>query len=592
MTIQGSAEGVVGLHAQGSKKCNEMMEKVHYVQDSGGRIIFATGTPLTNSLTDLFILQMYLQPETLRCCGIEYFSEWITAFGERDASFEIDVDGQNFRIKYRYSKFHNLPELMALFSDVCDFYQPPEDERLPDFKGSTDVLVEKNELQEMYIEDIARRTENIHAGLVKRKDDNLLKVTVDGRKCALDMRLIDPEFKEETEKSRIEMCAQKVFENYEQFPGTSQIVFCDSSTPKKTFNVYDELKKCLVKRGVPSEDVVFIHEGTTEKKRRKLLEDLNIGKIRIMAGSTQKLGIGVNVQKNLLAVHHLDIPWRPSDMVQREGRLIRQGNQNQEVFVYRYITEGSFDSYSWQLLESKQRFISSFLEGTLDESHRSDSDIADTVLSYAEAKALAIGNPLIRKRVETSNQLERLRISQGQRRRQLLEFRRMDGTIQDDIRKREELIRRTRRDLDFYRKHREKLPRNERLEFGEELLEALRDNISRPSERFFDWYQNFRVMLPAQMTLEHPYIILTRQEEDGTSYTIQMKDAAAAGVSRKIDYALVHLPDTLHEHQEKLEALRRQLLEVRKELIDGNPYDEMVEKTAEELKEIDKKLNI
>ncbi len=590
VTVKGTAENIVGFHTTGSRKCDAMLEKVRFVQNSGGRIIFATGTPLTNSLTDLYVLQLYLQPEDLKSCGIEYFSEWITVFGEMDEAFEIDVDGQNFRVRSRYSRFHNLPELMALFSSVCDFYQVSDDNRLPVFRGYTDVLIKRNELQRMFIEDIGRRTEEIHLGQADRKKDNLLLVTVDGRKCALDMRLVDPEFWEESEEeSRIDACAAKVFENYVKYPGTSQIVFCDSSTPKKTFNIYDELKNVLVKKGAAPEDVVFIHEGTTEQKRRKLLEDMNSGKIRIMLGSTQKLGTGVNVQRNLLAVHHLDIPWRPSDVVQREGRLIRQGNQNPEVFIYRYITEGSFDSYSWQILENKQKFISSFLEGTMDEVHRSESDIADTVLSYAEAKALAIGNPLIRKRVEVSNHLERLRIAQKQRRRQLLELRSMESSLCEEIQKREETIRLTKKDLDFCLVHRERVPEEERTAFGEELLEALKDNDSRPSERFFAEYQGFKVLLPARMDPQRPHIILTRQK-DGRNYTVQMGDARTAGVSRRIDYVLTHLPETLRRHEKKLRALRRQLLEVREELKKGNAYDAQTEAVMNELDAIDEEL--
>ncbi len=278
-------------------------------------------------------------------------------------------------------------------------------------------------------------------------------------------------------------------------------------------------------------------------------------------------------------------------MVQREGRLIRQGNQNPEVFIYRYITEGSFDSYSWQLLESKQKFISSFLEGTMDESHRSDSDIADTVLSYAEAKALAIGDSLIKTRVETANRLERLRIAQRQRRKRLLEMRDMERAVRMEIKKNEELILCTRNDINFYRTHRKRMSEAERRSFGEELLAALADNVGRPSERLFDWYQKFQVLLPAWMPAESPSIILIRQQ-GGARYTVRIKGASASGISRRIDQMLVRLPGALQRRKERLALLYRQLDEVRKELSVGNPYDEMTEKTAGELKEIDRRLHL
>ena len=392
--IRTKADSVVGLGNGTSKKCREMLEKAHYVS----RLIFATGTPLTNSLADLFTFQTYLQPELLAYHNIDTFDTWVSTFGQRETTIECDVDANStsLRTMTRFSSFHNLGELMSLFSQVCDFYHMPEDEAgLPTFNGYTDVCVPKNEVQHEYIRSLSERTERIRNKEVKRTEDNLLKVTVDGRMAALDIRLVDTDriyFGEQ--ESKIDVCAKQVADVLEKHPESVQIVFSDIGTPKDGFNVYDELTRALVKNGQDKSKIAYVHDATTDSARAKLFADMNEGKLKVVIGSTQKLGVGVNVQEKLVAIHHLSVPWRPADMVQREGRILRKGNTSEEVYIYRYITEGSFDAYSWQLLENKQRFISSFLSGT--SATRDMGDIADTVLTYAEVKALAIGNPLIK----------------------------------------------------------------------------------------------------------------------------------------------------------------------------------------------------
>lgn len=591
ISLKSRTGNIVGMHARGSRKCDEMFEKVHWVQRQGGRIVFATGTPLTNSLADLYVLQLYLQKEEMELCGISKFNEWITTFCEQDTSFEIDVDSQNFRFITRFSRFHNLTELMSMFSSVCDFYHSgKEDFLLPDFDGYEDIVVEKSKKQAEYIRGLAKRTEDIRAHMVNRKEDNLLKVTTDGRKCALDFRLVAEKEQACTEDNKTTACAKKIVDICRLYPDTSQIVFCDCSTPKAQFNIYDELKKQLLNFGLAKEDVVFIHDGTTESKRRKLLQDLNDGRIRVMVGSTVKLGIGVNVQENLIAIHHLDVPWRPSDMVQREGRLIRQGNKNKQVFIYRYVTEGSFDSYTWQLLENKQKFISSFLSGTLDPTHREEGDIADTVLNYAEIKALAIGNPLIRKRVEVSNHLEHLRIAQRQRRKQLAELQDLMYSLPNKMRKQRELAMIVSADEVFYKKHKVSMSRNEREEFGAELLAALAGNVMQEKERVFDWYQEFDVVLPEYMPADRPHVILRR--EGGGSYMVKMGGGSAIGCSRRLDHILNGFPAIREKHMNELKALKRQLKEAETELEKGNPYDELVLQTACKLEQIDNRLKV
>ena len=406
--IETKVDKVLGISSKGSKKCRDMMDKVRLVQkqNNGGGVVMATGTPITNSITDAFVMQKYLQSGELGMLDLQSFDSWVGMFAERVTEFEIDVDTSSYRLATRFAKFHNLPELTALLSSIADFHQVDSSIGIPNFDGYKDALISKTSEFAAYLDDISARAELVRKGIVSRSDDNMLKITTDGRKAALDMRLVEPNTSF-TYQSKVARCAENVFDIYceTQSDKSTQLIFCDSSTPKSGFNVYDEVKRLLIGMGVPSEEIAFIHDAGTESKREKLFSRLRSGNVRILIGSTFKLGLGVNIQNKLIALHHLDVPWRPADMTQREGRILRQGNENKKVYIYRYITEGSFDAYSWQLLETKQRFISGLLSGSLTE--RSGSDIESTVLDYAQVKALAVGNPLIKERVETANELTR-----------------------------------------------------------------------------------------------------------------------------------------------------------------------------------------
>ncbi len=406
ITIASETGRMAGIHTKGSMKCDEMMQKVQFTRSRGGRVIFATGTPLVNSISDVYAIQRYLQPEQLELLHLSGFDEWISTFAKRQAGFEIDVDSQNFRVMTRFSGFHNLPEMSNLFGSVCDFYSGENSGMgLPECAGPIDVVTEKSREQEEYIELLVLRTEMIREKLLDPAEDNLLKVTQDGRMAALDIRLVEKLAAPDQQGTKVYACAKQVYACYLGHPGTAQLVFCDVGTPGKGFNMYAELKELLVEFGIPGREIAFIHDAVSEKAKKRLFADVNQARIRVLVGSTQKLGIGVNVQERLVAIHHLDVPWRPADMTQREGRLIRQGNRNPEVFIYRYITAGTFDAYSWQILENKARFISQFMKNAL--TGREAEDISDTVLTYAEIKALAVGDPLIRTRVEMANRLER-----------------------------------------------------------------------------------------------------------------------------------------------------------------------------------------
>lgn len=590
--IESKADSIVGMHASGSKKCREMLEKVRNVR----RLICATGTPLTNSLSDLFVLQTYLQPEELRFRGIDAFDVWLNTFAERETNYEIDIDAGALRMMTRFSSFHNLTELMSLFSTVCDFHSGDRDSAgKPVFRGYENVTVPKSRSQADYIRYLSDRTERIRSKKVRRKDDNLLSVTTDGRKAAMDIRLLPAEELKEANvewnphdiaRTKVSACADKILELYYRYPGTCQIVFSDLGTPKAGFNLYDDLKAALVRRGIQAGEVAYVHEATSENARARLFAAINQGTVRVIIGSTEKLGVGVNVQERLVALHHLSVPWRPADMVQREGRLLRQGNTCEEVFIFRYITEGSFDSYSWQLLENKQRFISSFLSGT--NGSRSQEDISDTVLSYAEVKALAIGSPLIKKRVETANRLDRARMASRQRQKQLMDLRAVVDGTPEQIHRIEQNYRNVRQDADWYQEKRTVVPMEERMAFGEELIIALEDNVLQDADRTFDNYQGFRVILPANMLPERPYICLRGVSD--ARYPVNMEDVKPLGAPMRLDRVLQDLPKRMQNLHNRILELQAQRREAEKDLNQGNPYQKTIEDLARKLDQIDRQI--
>lgn len=585
--IQTRADSVVGMSGS-SKKCREMLEKAHFVD----RLIFATGTPLTNSLADLFTFQTYLQPATLEYHKINTFDTWVNTFGQRETTIECDVDANSkkMRTMTRFSSFHNLSELMGLFSQVCDFHNLNENEGgLPVFNGYTDVCVPKNEAQRKYIADLSERTDNIRSKQVKRNEDNLLKITTDGRKAALDIRLVDSEYQYNiADISKIDVCADNVFHMYKKYPDSVQIVFSDIGTPKAKFNVYDALASKLVKLGMLRTEIAFVHDATTEAARTKLFNTMNKGQVRVVVGSTQKLGVGVNVQEKLVALHHLSVPWRPADMVQREGRILRKGNTSNEVFIYRYITEGSFDAYSWQLLENKQRFISSFLSGT--SASRDMDDIADAVLTYAEVKALAIGNPLIKRRVEVANRLERIKIVSRSRQKEIQHLQYVVRTMPQEIKRYNELYEIVKADYNFYIKTRGTIANDERNAFGEELIEALKSNAGVAQDRLFDEYQGFDIILPAEMEEEKSYVIIKRKSGGIYRCAMDLENKTPLGVTKSIDAALEHISVVMNNYLNNKNISQKRLDEAKEDIEKGNPHFAEIDRIKQELAEIDTEL--
>lgn len=410
---------VAGINNSESKKATDLFMKISYIlENNGGKgAVFATGTPISNSMGELFAMQKYLQLDRLREMGLEHFDEWASTFGEVVNSFEIAPDGSGFRTKARFAQFFNIPELMTLFKEIADIKTSKMlDLPVPKLKGGdykTIVAPKSNELGE-YVDKLAERSEIIRNGCDPRID-NMLLVTNDGRKAALDLRMIDPNMPD-LPNSKINMAVENIYkvwlENKED--KLTQLVFCDLSTPKNdgTFNVYDDIKNKLIQRGIPEEEIEFIHNAKTNPQKLKLFEDMRNGTKRILIGSTSKMGAGMNVQDKLIALHHLDCPWRPSDIEQREGRILRQGNQNEEVEIYRYVTEGSFDAYSYQLIQTKSTFINQIMANS-NGSGRTAEDLDRDTLTYAEVKALASGNPLILEKFKVENELKQLYLSKS-----------------------------------------------------------------------------------------------------------------------------------------------------------------------------------
>ena len=590
ISLNSHTDGVVGMHIKGSKKCDEMYEKVQFVRNHDGGVIFSTGTPLTNSIADLFVMQSFLQPEQLELLHLNHFDEWISNFATRQTSFEVDVDSQNYRMRTRFSSFHNIPELISLVANICDFYNDDEGQMdLPESETYTDIIVPKSPEQDAYIKSLADRIEKIHQKLVRNTvTDNPLKITHDSRAAALDIRLADPESHPDTESTKTYACAQNVYRLFQLYPNTAQLVFCDLGTPKKGFNIYDELKRLLVEMGIPKSEIAFVHDAGTDAKRRKLFEAVNRASVRVLIGSTSKLGTGVNVQKRLIGIHHLDIPWKPSDIMQREGRLIRQGNENSTVFRFRYITAGTFDAYSWQLLENKQRFISQFMNHTL--ACRDARDIDDAVLTYAEIKALSVGDPLLKTRIDTSNELERVKIHSRQREQEL---KKMDTVIAETPQILEKLKGQKALlalDLAHALANRESLTKEERNAFGEDVLEALTENSFLEADRKFDTLHGCSILLPAGMNPERPFLLI--EGVSGNRYKVDMRDAKTGGCIQRIEYALFHLNESIERIETKIKNAIAQRTNAKAEVRKGNPYASDVLRLTEKLLDIDEQLNL
>lgn len=584
--IETKADNALGITRSGSKKCKDMLDKVRVVQKSGGGVVMATGTPITNSITDAFIMQKYLQNGELGLLDLQNFDSWIGMFAEKSTEFEIDVDTSSYRLATRFSKFHNLPELGTLLASIADFHSVDKQNDIPDFDGYADDNVSKTDELQLYLDDISARADVIRSRGMDPKIDNMLKVTSDGRKAALDLRLVSPNAVFSYESKAVH-CAENVMEIYKRTEKekSAQLIFCDISTPKASFNLYDEMKQLLVKMGADERKIAFVHDAKTEKERNLLFASVQSGEIRILIGSTFKLGLGVNIQNKLCALHHLDVPWRPADMVQREGRIIRQGNENKKIEIYRYITEGSFDAYSWQILENKQRIISNVLSGSVDS--RTCDEIDDAVLDYAEVKALAIGNPLLKERVECANELSRCVTLQRKllEMRSALEIEKLE--IPGKIKRQKELAERAKADSEFIEKNKFIYKNEERAKLREVLFGMLKENELCDSEHTAFLYRGFDIILPTGMLKHKPFVYI----ENNGRYRIEL-GLAKRGILTRIDNFMDNFEKHLAKIGENLEKLKKRKVDIAQELSKDKSYSDKIQSLKDRIEEIDKRLGV
>lgn len=425
--IYSKMSNIAGVPQTKSQKASDMYMKTKYILNNGGGVCFATGTPISNTMAELYNMQRYLQEDTLHESGIFCFDAWAKNFGEVVSSLEISIDGSGFQTRQRFSKFFNIPELMTMFRQVATIQTEGMLKKAleesttgrtnvvpPRYKDGAPkiVAIEPSEELEDYISNVVERTEKIHLGTVDPREDNMLKVTTDSKKASIDLRLIDPDYGN-IPGSKIDVVIDNIFKVYNEYDSdkATQIVFCDSSTPSDRFNVYDEIKNGLMTYGVPEEEIAYIHDAKTEKQKTVLFNKVKSGTVRILLGSTAKLGAGTNVQDRLIAVHHIDVPWRASDIEQRNGRAFRQGNMYDEIYEFRYVTKKSFDAYSWQMIETKASYMNQLLEGTT--ASREIEEDNSSMMSYAEVKAIASGNPLIKEKMEIDNELKKLRMEKN-----------------------------------------------------------------------------------------------------------------------------------------------------------------------------------
>ncbi len=582
ISIRMRSKGIRGISKKGSARCNEMLSKVHFTQRNGRGAVFATATPICNSMSDVFIMQTFLQSGELKFLGLSDFDSWANTFARRENSLELDVDGCSLKSVIRLSHFHNLTELSALFTQVADFYADGSSKY-----SDCDVIDVKvscpPELEE-FIKELSERAEKVRFGEVHRREDNLLKITVAGRMAALDIRTITGHWCDPT-KTKSYRCAQTVYEIWKQTADEklTQIIFCDVSTPQRGFNVYNEVRFQLMKMGVPMRDIAFIHDAATETEKLRLFDRMNRGDIRILIGSTQKLGTGVNVQQKLYAVHHLDIPWRPGDMTQREGRMLREGNECRHMRIYRYVVKRSFDAFSWSILERKQRFITEFMTNNLGD--EAVCDLEEMALSFAEIKALAVGDPLLRRRIETENDLNRMcsiqRAYLAQRRSMEEEVR----SLPDRISRQKHRVRCLKRDAEAVDVTDTPSDKDERKRLGGTVLEMLKGNVMREEERYAFRFMGFDIMLPANMLAEEPCLTISGREK----YTVPMGNDIFGNI-RRLENAVLGLADRAKKAEEVLITMENRVKELEEELEVPNVYADKIEKLKKKLEEYDRQL--
>lgn len=577
---------VAGIGQSEAFKSSDMFMKCRYMDEmTGGKgIVFATGTPVSNSMTELYTMQRYLQYESLKKNNLEHFDSWASTFGETQSAFELSPEGTGYRVKTRFSKFYNLPELMSMFKEVADI-QTADMLNLPTPEAHYEVIKTlPSEEQKEILKSLSERADDVRNRVVEPDEDNMLKITNDGKKLALDQRLINPLLPDNPD-SKVNVCVKNVFSIWDKTREnkSTQLLFSDMSTPKGDgeFNIYDDIREKLVAMGIPKEEIAFIHEANSDKQKDELFAKVRKGEIRILMGSTQKMGAGTNVQNKLIALHDLDVPWRPADLEQRAGRIVRQGNENKEVSIYRYVTENTFDAYLWQTIENKQKFISQIM--TSKTPVRVAEDVDESSLNYAEIKALATGDPKIKEKMDLDNEVTKLKMLEANYKsnRYRLEDK-VAKNYPEEISRTEKLIESVKKDI------LEVEPKAEGEEkftsitiggvkildkklAGERLLEAI-SKVKINESKVIGKYRN--------MDLEVSYNFFTN--EHNFSLNGAAKHSGELGTSvdgniTRLDNALEKMPEKLKRLEEKLFSTKEQLENAKEEL--QKPFEK-----ADELK--------
>lgn len=592
---------VGGIAQTEAQKSSDLFMKCRYLDElTGGKgVIFATGTPISNSMVELYTMQRYLQYSELEKRHLQQFDAWASTFGETVTAIELSPEGTGYRAKTRFAKFFNLPELMALFKEVADI-QTSEMLNLPVPKANYhNVVIEPSEIQKELVKDLSERAEKIRNRMVDSSVDNMLKITNDGRKLALDQRLTN-DMLEDFEHSKVATCADNIYSIWDKTSEdkSAQLVFCDLSTPHNDgkFNVYDDLKTKLIDRGIPEEEIAFIHDANTDARKQELFNKVRRGQVRVLIGSTQKMGAGTNCQDRLIALHDLDCPWRPSDLIQRSGRIIRQGNKNPEVDIYRYVTEGTFDAYLYQLVENKQRFISQIM--TSKTPVRFAEDIDETALSYAEIKALAAGNPDIIEKTELDTQVAKLKLLKQNYLSEKYELE--DKVIKyypNEIKRLENRIEDMKEDIEVFNNN--NTPDNsfekmnikgtdftERKEAGEKIIEICK-SMTNPEPLEIGEYKGFKIILSFD-TMDRKFYASMK---NNLSYKTELGSDPSGNITR-IDNVLNGIETRLSSVENNLEDTKKNYESAKKEIEKPFPQEEELKTKSKRLDELNIKLNL
>ena len=625
---------VAGLSTSDAQKSSDMLLKCRYIDEITGNkgIVFATGTPVSNSMTELYTMMRYLQHDMLQRKHLTHFDCWASTFGETATAIELAPEGTGYRARTRFSKFFNLPELMQLFKEAADIKTADQLHLPTPTPIYHNVVAQPTEIQKGMVQELSERAAKVHAGIVDASTDNMLKITSDGRKLGLDQRVINPDLPDEA-GSKVNLCVDNIYSVWKdgQADKLTQLVFCDLSTPKAAvsasraakaaggnldspelhaleaaigqdaaeepaFTIYDDIREKLVARGIPREQIAFIHEANTEVRKKELFAKVRAGQVRVLMGSTFKMGAGMNVQDRLVALHDLDCPWRPGDLEQRSGRIIRQGNRNKEVHIYRYVTESTFDAYLWQTVENKQKFISQIM--TSKSPVRSCEDVDETALSYAEIKALCAGDERIKEKMDLDVDVARLKLMKASHQSQ--QYKLEDSILKrfpEDIEKSKGFISGLEADMKTLAAH----PHPEDGFAGMTVKNDSLTDKDNAGAALLEAFKDVRGMEPVPIGTYRGFQMSLTLEDFGKDYVLTLKGQMthrvtlgkdARGNLTRIDNVLNAMPDRLQNVRNTLDALTAQMEAAKAELGKPFPQEEELRVKSARLAELNAELNI